>query len=179
MADHYLTQFGIYISAFDHISGVATATNSNGDLLDTVITEFAKESMHYRPYWIQGIPKSRLKKARNLDHGFVLSLTANHTVPEEAARAGLELIPNDVFAFGRYLLTGIEDSPDILLRWFSTDPIKPFETHLFCEILSHDFGPGQAQQVSPNPVAELLDPTTGETRFFTKNTITFPRRLDD
>ncbi len=93
-------------------------------------------------------------------------------------QSGVRLTEGAAIAHGRYIIRGILGRRPLLLTFFSTPPIQPTSTHLECELISDEFGEGQALLVNPAVLAELVDPATYETRFQTRNFLGFPRRLD-
>ena len=169
-------EWGLTVLGFDAATGVAPVLDSAGLPVAVAFRQYVKPEMNYRPYWIQGIPKRRLKRATVYDIGFVVSLLQDTVA--NGAQSGLALTAGSAIAYGRYLIRGIRGRNDALITFFSTRPILPTSTHLECELISDEFGEGQALLVNPAILAEEIDPATHATRFLTRNVLTFPRRLN-
>ena len=171
-----VAEWGLTVGPLDSDEGVAAVLDTDGEFVGVAISQYVKPEMNYRPYWIQGIPQSRLKRATTYDIGYVVQLLQDTVAGGE--QNGLELAANSAIAYGRYVLRGILGKEDILITFFSTRPILPTSTHLECELISDEFGHGQALLVNPAILAEEIDSVTHTTRFLTRNVLTFPRRLD-
>ena len=155
---------------------MAPVLGATGDPVGVAVRQYVKPEMNYRPYWIQGIPKWRLRRAKTYDIGFIVQLLQNTVAGGN--QSGFGLTEGAAIAYGRYIIRGILGRRPLLITFFSTRPIQPTSTHLECELISDEFGEGQALLVNPAILAELVDPATYETRFQTRNFLGFPRRLD-
>ncbi len=171
------SEWGLTVLDFDPVSGLATVLGTNGTPVGIGLVQYVKPEMNYRPYWVQGIASARLRRAITYDIGFIISLLTDTQAGGE--QTGVDLPAGTAIAYGRYLLRGILGrDEDLRITFFSTRPILPTTTHLECELRSEAFGDGQALLPNPAILAEELDPATFETRFTTRNMLTFPRRLE-